>query len=191
VWYVPYEQQPDVKYLDMYIRTAGAPPEMIGSVRAAIASIDPNVALFEVRPLQAQVDRLLVVERMLSALSMFFGAAGAILAGLGLYGMVTWLVTSRAREIGLRLALGATPAAVAMQVTVEAWKSLAVGIVLGAIIAAAAARYAATLLYGVSPLDPISFAAGVLVLVGLVTLATALPMRRASRADPMIVLRNG
>ncbi len=84
VWYVPCEQQPNVKYLDMHIRTAGAPAEMIGSVRAAIASIDPGVALFEVRPLQAQVDRLLVVERMLSALSVFFGSAGAILAGLGL-----------------------------------------------------------------------------------------------------------
>jgi predicted permease len=191
VWHVPYEQQPNVKYLDMYVRTAGAPAEMIGSVRAAIASINPGVALFEVRPLQAQVDRLLVVERMLSALSVFFGSAGAILAGLGLYGMVTWLVTSRAREIGVRLALGATPAAVAVQVTVEAWKSLAVGIILGAIVAAVAARYAATLLFGVSPLDPVSFAAGVLVLAVLVTLAAAIPMRRASRADPMIVLRDG
>jgi predicted permease len=191
VWYVPYEQQPNVKYLDMYIRTAGAPAEMIGSVRAAIAAIDPGVALFEVRPLQAQVDRLLVVERMLSALSVFFGAAGAILAGLGLYGMVTWLVTSRAREIGVRLALGATPAAVAVQVTVEAWKSLAAGLMLGATIAAVAARYVATLLFGVSPLDPASFVAGVLVLVVLVTLAAAVPMRRASRADPMIALRDG
>ncbi len=105
--------------------------------------------------------------------------------------MVTWLVTSRAREIGVRLALGATPAAVAVQVTVEAWKSLAVGIIIGAIVAAVAARYAATLLFGVSPLDPVSFAAGVLVLVVLVTLAAAIPMRRASRADPMIVLRDG
>jgi predicted permease len=190
VWYVPYEQQPNVKYLDMYIRTAGPPSEMTTSVRAAIASIDPGVALFEVRPLQAQVDRLLVVERMLSALTVFFGAAGAILAGLGLYGMVTWLVASRSREIGVRLALGATPAAVAMQVTAEAWKSLAVGVVLGAIIAGAAARYVATLLFGVTPLDPVSFAAGVLVLVVLVTLAAAIPMRRASRADPMIVLRD-
>jgi predicted permease len=191
VWYVPYEQQPNVKYLDMYIRTTGAPAEMIGSVRAAIASVDPQVALFEVRPLQAQVDRLLVVERMLSALSVFFGSAGAILAGLGLYGMVAWLVTSRAREIGVRLALGATPAAVAVQVTVEAWKSLAIGLIAGTIIAALVGRYVATLLFGVTPLDPVSFAAGVLMLVVLVTLAAAVPMRRASRADPMIVLRDG
>jgi predicted permease len=190
VWYVPYEQQPNVKYLDMYVRTTGTPAGAIGSIRAAIASVAPQVALFEVRPLQAQVDRLIVVERMLSALGLFFGAAGATLAGLGLYGMVAWLVSTRTREIGVRLALGATPATVALQVTLDAWKSVAIGIPLGALIAALAARYAATLLFGVTPLDPVSFAAGVLTLLVLVTLAAAIPMRRASRADPITALRD-
>ena len=104
--------------------------------------------------------------------------------------MVAWLVTTRTKEIGVRLALGATPAAVVMQVTADAWKSLVIGIVLGTITAAVVVRYVATLLYGVSPLDPVSFAAGILVLVLLVTLAVAIPMRRASRADPLIALRD-
>jgi ABC-type antimicrobial peptide transport system permease subunit len=77
-----------------------------------------------------------------------------------------------------------------MQVTLDAWKSLAIGLILGTVIAAAAGRYVATLLFGVSPLDPLSFAAGILVLVALVTLAVAVLMRRASRTDPMAALRD-
>ena len=158
---MPYEQQPNVKYLDMYIRTTGAPAEMIGSVRAAIASVDPQVALFEVRPLQAQVDRLLVVERMLSALSVFFGGAAAILAGLGLYGMVAWLVATRTREIGVRLALGATPASVAVRGDAGSVEVARRGHRRSAPSSPLiAGRYVAALLFGVSPLDPVSFAAG-------------------------------
>jgi predicted permease len=190
VWFVPYEQQPGVKYLDMFVRTTGSPAQAIGSVRAAIASVDPQVALFEVRPLQAQVDRLLVVERMLSVLGMFFGAAAAVLAGLGLYGILAWVVAARTREIGVRLALGATPASVVLDVTADAWKALAIGIVLGAVAAAIAAQFLGALLYGVSPLDPVSFAAGVAVLAVLVTAAAAIPLRRASRTDPVVALRD-
>jgi predicted permease len=190
VWFVPYEQQPNVKYLDMYVRTTGTPAGMTGSVRAAIASVDPQVALFEVRPLQAHVDRLLVVERMLSALGVFFGGAAAVLACLGLYGILAWVVATRTREIGVRLALGATPASVVVDVTLDAWKALAVGVVLGTIMAAIVGRYLGALLFGVSPVDPVSFAAGLAVLSVLVTIAAAVPVRRASRTDPVTALRD-
>jgi predicted permease len=190
VWYVPYEQQPNVKYLDMYVRTASSPSEILASVRAAIAAVDPQIALFEVRPVQAQIDRLLLVERMLSTLSLVFASTGAVLAGLGLYGMLAWLVATRTSEIGLRLALGATPANVVRQVTADAWKALIAGVVLGTVIAALLSRYIATLLFGVSPLDPASFAAAIFVLAIIVTVAAALPVHRGARTAPANVLRS-
>jgi predicted permease len=190
VWYVPYEQQPNVKYLDLYARTPGDPAAIIASIRSAIASIDPQVALFEPRPLQAEVDRLLVVERMLAALVTCFGTTGAALAGLGLYGMLAWLLMSRTREIALRLALGARPAAVVLQVTAEVWKALAVGAVIGTGAAVLLSRFVATLLFGVAPLDPVSFGAGVLSVAALVTLAAIVPVCRASRTDPIRALRD-
>ncbi len=122
-------------------------------------------------------------------LGVFIGAAAAVLAGLGLYGILAWVVATRTREIAVRLALGATPASVVMTVTIEAWKALALGAILGTIVAAVAARYFGALLYGVSPLDPASFAAGVIVLAALVTVAAAVAVRRASRTDPVAVLR--
>ena len=83
VWHVPYEQQPNVKYLNLYVRTAGDAEGMTESIRAAIAAVDRNVALFEVRTVEAQMDSLLVVERMVATLATFFGATGAVLAALG------------------------------------------------------------------------------------------------------------
>jgi predicted permease len=189
LWVIPYEQHPNVKYLDLYVRASGDAAAIATSVRAAIASVDPDVALFEVRTLEAQRDRLLAVERTMATLATFFGAIGAMLAALGVYGVLAFVVSTRGREIALRLALGARPAAIVRQVTGESLVAVGVGIAIGAATAAALSGYARSLLYDVQPLDPISFAAGVLVMAALVAAAVVVPARRASRVDPTRALR--
>jgi predicted permease len=191
VWYVPYEQQPNVKYLNLYVRTAGDAEHITDSVRAAIADVDRGVALFEVRTVEAQIDNLLIVERMVATLATFFGSTGAALAALGVYGTLAYIVTTRRREIGIRMALGAGPGAIVRQMIAEAWKPLGVGALAGAAIAAALTQYTASLLYGVTPLDLVSFAGSILFMTIVVVVAASLPARRASRLDPTTALREG
>jgi putative ABC transport system permease protein len=127
VWFIPYEQQPNVKYMDLYVRTSGDVEAMSASVRAAIATVDPDVALFEVRSVEAQVNRLLAAERAIATLATFFGSAGAGLAALGVYGLLAFLLTTRRREIGIRMALGAQPLTIARQTLADAVGPLWVG----------------------------------------------------------------
>jgi predicted permease len=189
VWFVPYEQQPNVKYLNLYVRTTDDAARMIGSVRAAIAAIDPDVALFEVRTMKAQVDGLMVVERMVATLAAFFGSIGAALAGLGVYGMLAFVVTTRRREIGIRMALGAAPSTIIRQTMTEAARSLGPGLAAGVAIAAVLTRYTRSLLYAVEPLDLVSFTVSVLAITAIVAAAASLPARRASKVDPTTALR--
>ena len=191
VWYVPYEQQPNVKYLNLYVRTAGDAEGMTQSIRAAIAGVDSNVALFEVRTVEAQVDTLLVVERMVATLATVFGSTGAALAALGVYGTLAFIVTTRRREIGMRMALGATPGAIVRETIAEAWRALALGGLAGVAIAAALTRYTAALLYGVTPIDLVSFGASILLVTVVVVAAASLPALRAARLDPTTALREG
>jgi ABC-type antimicrobial peptide transport system permease subunit len=188
---VPYEQQPNVKYLNLYVRTAGDVDAVTGSVRGAIADVAPDVALFEVRSVEAQIDNLLIVERMVATLATFFGLTGAVLAALGVYGTLAFLVTTRQREIGIRMALGAVPGTIVRQTMTEARRPLGLGALAGAAIAAGLTQYAASLLYGVTPVDLVSFASAILLITAVVAVAALLPARRASRLDPATVLREG
>ena len=142
---VPHEQQPNVRYLNLLVRTTGDPDAMTAAVRAAIAAVDPEVALFEVRSIETQVDDLLAGERTLAVLATAFGSIGAALAALGVYGVLAFIVTTRRREIGIRMALGARPAAILRQTIATAWSALAAGLAIGAGAAAILTRYAATL----------------------------------------------
>ena len=182
VWYVPYEQQPNVKYLNLLVRTTGDPDSLTAAVRAAIAAVDPQVALFEVRSIETQVDDLLAGERMLAVLATAFGSIAAALAALGVYGVLAFIVTTRRREIGIRMALGARPAAILRETIAAAWSPLAAGLLIGTAAAAILTRYAATLLYGLTPLDPVSFAAGIIGICVVVT-AAASSRRAAPRAS--------
>ena len=190
VWYVPYQQQPNVKYLNLYVRTSGDVEAMSASVRAAIAEVGRDVALFEVRSVEAQLDSLLGAERTIATLATFFGAAGAGLAALGVYGLLAFILTTRRREIGIRMALGAEPRTIMRHTLAEAWVPLWVGVVVGGGAAVLLTRYAASLLFGVTPLDGVSFAIGILFVTAIVTTAALAPARRASQVDPSVALRN-
>ncbi|PYX56064.1 MAG: hypothetical protein DMG76_16090 [Acidobacteria bacterium] len=171
------------------IRTAVDPRTIIPAVRSAVSQLDNNLPLFSMKTESEQIERSLFQERLLARLSSFFGALSLLLACLGLYGLLSYEVTQRTREIGVRMALGARPPDV-LRIIVRQGVGLAVvGAIVGILVALGATRYLASLLYGVRPFDPPTFLA-VALLLSLVALAACyIPARRASRVDPLVALR--
>jgi putative ABC transport system permease protein len=129
-------------------------------------------------------------ERLMAMLSGFFGVLAALLGMLGLYGVISYLVTQRRNEIGIRIALGANRGEVVRMVMREAALLLAIGIAIGAALSLGAARAAQSLLFGVKSSDPLTLAAAVLLLLGIGALASFIPAHRASQLDPMSALRS-
>ena len=190
VIYIPLTQwKKPGSEVTLSVRSAGTPPLALArSVADALTALDPRVAL-SYHSMTAQVDATLIRERLLANVSVFFGGLALLLAGLGLYGVTSYAVNSRRTEIGIRLALGADPALVVRFVLKRVGWLVLIGVAIGVGLSAWAARFVATLIYGLEPRDPMTLAAaaGLLTLVG--TLAGWLPARRASRTDPTIVLR--
>lgn len=171
------------------IRSAGPPvATLMRPLTAAFAAVQPNLS-FTLRPLADQVDATLVQERLLAKLSGFFGGLALLLSALGLYGITAYSVTRRRGEIGIRMAMGGTPANVVRLVLRRVVWLVGVGLVAGCLGAYWAARFVGALLFGVEARDPVTFAAAVAVLVVTALLAAAVPAWRASRVDPTSVLR--
>jgi len=168
--------------------TSGRPELLTRSVADAIAAVDSRIAI-TFTPLKAQVDAALVQERLLAKLSGFFGSLALLLAGVGLYG-VTWQIVSQRRgEIGIRLALGAAPAAVVRLVLVRVATLAGAGVALGIGMSMWTSTFIAPLLYGVAPRDVRTTIWSTLVLLVVVIVAAGLPTLRAARIDPARVLR--
>ena len=171
------------------IRTAVDPRTIIPAVRSAVSQLDNNLPLFSMKTESEQIERSLFQERLIARLSSFFGGLSLLLACVGLYGLLSYEVTRRTREIGIRMALGARPPDVLRFIVRPGVELSAVGAVFGILGALGVTRYLASLLYGVRPFDPLTFLAVVL-LLGLVALAACyIPARRASRVDPLVALR--
>jgi predicted permease len=171
------------------IRTAVDPRTIIPAVRSAVSQLDNNLPLFSMKTESEQIERSLFQERLIARLSSFFGALSLLLACVGLYGLLSYEVTQRTREIGIRMALGARPPDVLRIVVRQGVGLSAVGAIIGILVALGATRYLASLLYGVRPFDPPTFLA-VALLLSLVALAACyIPARRASRVDPLVALR--
>jgi ABC-type antimicrobial peptide transport system permease subunit len=162
---------------------------LAGPVRAAAAQVDPLQALYDVAPLSRLVENSFIPQRMASGSLVVFGLAALFLTCFGLYALLAFVVARRTAEIGMRIALGATPAGVLRLVLSRSLLLAAVGLLIGLGLAMAGAQGLASLLYGVGPFDPVSYAGAALV-IGLVTLvASWLPARRALRVDPIVALR--
>ena len=155
-----------------------------------ISRVDANVAV-TFTPLKQQVDAALVQERILAMLSAFFGALALLLAGLGIYGIAWFAVSRRRDEIGIRMALGATPACVLRLVLSRLSILVGVGVAVGLVVCLWASRFVASLLYGVEPRDFLTLASSAAVLAAVGALAGWMPAHRASRIDPAEVLRDG
>jgi ABC-type antimicrobial peptide transport system permease subunit len=159
-------------------------------VAAALIAEDPDLAL-TFRPMTDQVSASLTQERVIAMLAGFFGALALLLAGLGLYGLTSYAVSRRRTEIGIRMALGSAPAGVVRLVLARVTTLVALGVAVGAGVSVWAAKFVATLLYGLEPRDPLTLIGAAVVLSTVGALAGWLPAWRASRIDPAAVLREG
>jgi predicted permease len=177
---------PGASFVLHYSGPAGA---VISGARAAVAQISPTIGV-EIHSFSQQLDESLMRERLMATLSGAFGILAAILATVGLYGVIAYLVTRRRNEIGIRIALGANRGRVIFLVLREALLLLGVGVVAGVLLSLWAGRAAATLLYGLKPYDPSSMAAASLLLIGIALAASYLPAQRAAGMQPMAALRD-
>ena len=187
--YEPYTQDPTFGRATLYVRTVGDPSAMNATLRKTVQSLDPNLPVYDLETLVEQVDDTVFADRLLTFLSLCLGLLAAALAAIGLYGVMTYVVTRRTREIGIRMALGATRESIAGLILREAVRLAAVGVVIGLVAAFAVDRLVASLLYGVGATDPLVFAVAVLLLALVALVAGGLPARRAAGVDPVVALR--
>ena len=187
--YVPLSQN-GAGLMYVVVRTSGAPETVIAPVRAAVWSIDPLLAIAQPRTIRAVMASGIAEERFRMTLVAGFAATAILLAALGVYGLMAFATTQRMREFGLRLALGATPRRVLVTVMRDGFRLAAIGLGVGLSAAVLVARAMRQMLFGIGPFDPVTFAAMACVLLVGAGLATFLPARRATKVDPMIVLRD-
>jgi putative ABC transport system permease protein len=173
----------------MHIRTAGSPSVIAGAVRRELQGMDESVPFVSVRPMLELIDQQVTPWRIGTLVFTLFGALGLVLAAVGLYGVISFVVTQRTHELGVRIALGARGRDVLGLVLRQGARLAGIGVVTGAAGAAAATRLFASMMYGVSALDPLVYAAMALVLGAVALAAAYVPARQATRVDPMVALR--
>jgi predicted permease len=172
-----------------YMRTEHSAAASEADLRRALARVDSRLSLSSVRSMDETIDRLLVRERIIAHLTGFFSAFALLLACLGIYGLLAFRVAKRTREIGVRVALGATLRDIVTQVLRQGLALVVVGGVLGLGVTFLVTRYLATQLYGVTPADPVTLVMVMAMLVAVALLASWFPARRAAKVDPMVALR--
>lgn len=187
--YVPFTQSPSRSTI-IVLRSADDPVPLVAALRQAVASLDPDQPVSQVVPLSQLVSDQEAPFRIFTQFSNFFGALALFLAAIGIYGVMAFLVSGRTKEIGIRMALGASPRKVLKLVLAHSIRLTFVGIVLGLGGAFALARMLAGLLFGVSVTDPTIYLAASAVLGAAIFLASYLPARRAAAVDPMVALRH-
>jgi predicted permease len=188
IYYPAMQQGPSGAQL--VVRTSLPPAVLAASVLRALRELNPNQPAAEFRPIQAVVDRAVSPRRFFILLVAAFAGLALLLAALGIYGVISYSVTQRTQEIGIRMALGATTAQVQLRVILKTLRLTLIGIATGSIASLFVARAIAALLFGTTPTDPVTFAAVMITLATVALLAGYLPARKASRIDPMVALRS-
>ena len=190
--YFPIGQAADerrAEHVELLVRTSGDPARLAPAIRAAVREFDPTLPAPAVTTLSAAVGGVLLPQRVASIVTTVLGFVGLLLAAVGLYGIVAYLVGQRTREIGVRVALGADRRDVLRLVVGEGMRPVAVGMAVGLLLALGATRLLTSFLLGVSPLDALTFVGGAAVLTAVALTASYLPARRAAATDPVRALR--
>ena len=189
LYFRPYRQDDNMGSLSFYVRSSLPLDQTLAAVRPAVARLDPNLPVEDLRSMPQQVRDNVCFDRFMTLLSAAFASLATLLAAIGLYGVLAYTVAQRTREIGLRMALGAAPGRVrGMVLRQVGWMTL-VGGIIGLAAAVAVGRAARSLFYQLEWYDPSALAAGVVLLSGVALLAGFIPAHRASRIDPMTALR--
>jgi putative ABC transport system permease protein len=188
--YTLFSQAERTSGLTFYVRTWQPPDAATNSIRAAVANIDPKLVMSGMGTMTEQIDDTLSPERTVALLSMAFGSLAALLAGIGLYGILAYSTAQRTREIGVRMALGAQRSAVVAIIFRETMVLAGVAIAATLPLAMIGSRAVRSLLYGVSIADPAAYGAGIAIILTVAALAAFVPARRAASVDPAKALRN-
>ncbi|HEU5409419.1 MAG TPA: ABC transporter permease [Candidatus Acidoferrales bacterium] len=186
--YYPYTQNVQF-YHDLVVRYSGSSKPIAGEVRAAVNQVDTRLPVVFESTLAGQVDKSIAGQSLVGKLSTFFGLLAAFLACIGIYGLMSYAVTRRTQEIGIRMAIGAGRADVLRMVMREVSVLVAIGLAIGIPAALAAGRWAQSMLFGLKAADPLTIVAATAAMLGVALLAGYLPARRASKVDPLVALR--
>ena len=172
-----------------YVRTVSNVSSAFSAIRNEVRQLDAGLPVYEMKTVDAQLDETLLTDRLIALLSAGFGLLATLLASIGLYGVMAFIVASRRKELGVRMALGARPGVVVWLVMKEMLLLLAIGLAVGVPAAAASSRLVASQLYGIQPYDPRIAVATAGLLTFVSAAAGLIPARRASKIDPMLALR--
>lgn len=188
-FYRPYVQTAPTASIKFEIRAVGDPVAVAEIARKQIKEYDARVPVYFTRSLDELLDRYLSNDILVARLSSFFGLLALVLACVGVYGVMSYTVGGRTREIGLRMALGAQRSSMLWMVLRQAGTLVLIGVIVGVPLALTAASLLSSMLFGLSPTDPLSLVTATLVLIAVALLAALIPARRATRVDPMVALR--
>jgi len=190
VWQVPDKFWPLLANGGGYVaRTAGTPLGVVSGIREAAERIDSSAVVYEVRPMQDIVARSIATQRLAMMLLSVFSALALVLSAIGIYGVISYLAGQRTKEIGVRMAMGATSADVLRLVLGEGMRITLIGVGIGLVSALGLTRLITKMIYGVGATDPITFAGVGILLTSVALLACYIPARRAMRVDPIVALR--
>ena len=187
--YLPYAQDKNSSELTFYVRSGQEPASLASVLKKTVASYDSGLPVYEMKLLTEQIKEIEFSDRLLASLSATLGLLAAFLAAIGLYGVMAYVVARRTREIGVRIALGATRGRVSWMVLREVVQMAAIGLAIGLVASFLAGRMIQSLLFGVSANDPAVLALTAAVLIAVALLAGSLPAHRAASVDPMVALR--
>ncbi len=187
--FVPYAQLRASAGMTMVLRSDGDATPLIGAARAALVELDATQPLFDVQPLSALVASSLAQRRFAMVLMLLFAGVALLLTAVGIYGVMSYTVAQRTQEIGIRMALGATPTSVLSLVVGDGMRLVAAGLAVGLAGAFAVTRVVSSMLYGVSASDIVTYVLVAVALAGVALVAIIIPARRATRVEPMLALR--
>ena len=188
MFYRPITQTPSPTRT-VVVRTVNDPEPVLPAIADAVHAIDPQLAIRELGTQQGHLDEYVSDERTFAVASGFFGGLSLLVSAIGLFGLMSYAVARRTREIGIRMALGAAPRQVLSAVMRETLTIVGVGVVIGVAVAVASSRFVASLVFGLAPTDPLAIGLSAVVLVLVAAIAGYLPARRAASVRPLVALR--
>ncbi|HEV2829872.1 MAG TPA: FtsX-like permease family protein, partial [Pyrinomonadaceae bacterium] len=191
----PFNQAPNnmlpflAPRMNISIRTTADPLNLTAAVRQQVQALDPNQPVYNVNTMERTLEESLVTQRLSMTLLAFLATLALILAAVGIYGVMSYTVTQRSHEIGIRMAIGAQQRDVFKMVIGRGMMLTLIGVVFGLLGAFALTRLMSTMLYGVEPTDPVTFVSIGILLIGVALVACYMPGRRATKVDPLVALR--